>query len=226
MNIKCEYSGEILTSLRKMRTTRGPGFTELQFPVRVTVTDPAWDGGMRLPSMEDPFMKAVQPAEWKAFGADLIFVNTTYWYRNAEDQPTFTVGIRVRYEDVGHARRAQNGMAQILLNKKAGVETAFAERVAQQVLDAHIAAQAAEKTAQELSWMASGIVSEARRRGREEMNYDEQAKRLRTALANHTENHAIDLASEVARDHGVDEAALKVAVEELLAKPVWHMGSI
>jgi hypothetical protein len=58
------------------------------------------------------------------------------------------------------------------------------------------------------------------------MDYDKRAERLRTVLANHTENFAIDFVSVVARERGVDEADLKLAVEELLSRPSYYLASI
>jgi hypothetical protein len=224
MDINAEYVGEVKQEGRKMRTTRGPGYTTLKTVVRLWVTESSTMSN--LPSLTKPLAEADRPREWEALRADKIEVTWGYWYRGDDDNAKCAFGIEVTYEDRGHAARAAEGRKVLARLRKDGIETAFVTALTRDAFEAAAKSHAAEEAARKLGWMAAGIVSEAGRRAREEMDYDKRAERLRTVLANHTENFAIDFVSEVAREHGVDEADLKLAVEELLSRPSYYLASI
>jgi hypothetical protein len=224
MDINAEYVGELKQEGRKMRTTRGPGYTTLKTVVRLWV--PGSSTMSSWPSLTKPLAEAVRPREWEALRADKIEVTWGFWYRGDDDNARCAFGFDVTYEDRGHASRAEEGRKILARLRKDGIETAFVTAVTQGAFESAARSIAAEEAARTLGWMAAGIVSEAGRRAREEMEYDKQVERLRTALANHTENFAIDFVSEVAREHGVDEADLKVAVEELLSRPSYYLARI
>jgi hypothetical protein len=224
MEINAEYVGEVTQEGRKMRTTRGPGYTTLKTSVRLRI--PASDMLPRWPSLTEPLSKADRPREWEALHADKINLTWGYWFTDDQGNATCAFGFEVTYEDRGHASRAAAGRKILARLRKDGVETAFVTALTREAFESVSKSLAAEETSKTLSWMAAGIVSEAGRLARVEMDFDKQAERLRTALANHTENFAIDLVSQVSREHGVDEADLKVAVEELLSRPSYYLSRV
>jgi hypothetical protein len=130
----------------------------------------------------------------------------------------------VTFEDAGHAKRAEAARVVLKRLKADGVEASFVSTMIETVFEATRAERAREEASRELAWMAAGIVSEARRKAMNDIGYNDKLVALRRTLANHTENEAIDMVSEVSREHGVDEAELKLAVEKALSEPAHFIG--
>jgi hypothetical protein len=225
MNIKVEYIETIGQESRKMRTTRGPGYTSLRSSLKVSVPTEEMPGSP-WPSMTEAVEKAVMPDEMKALKADSIDLKWSYWYGSDNETTVAGFSFNIHFEDRGHAKRAEEARKVLKRLRADGVESAFLKALIEKELNEAAKKRAAEDAARQLAWMAAGIVSEASRQARESIKYDEQMAKIRRSLANHRENFAIDLVSQVSREHEVDEAELKLAVEEALLKPAFYMERV
>ena len=85
--------------------------------------------------------------------------------------------------------------------------------------EAAVKASEAEETQRQVAWIASCIVTEARKEAKEALDYNAKLSSLRAALLAEMEQRAMSYASSVAREEGVDEAELRQAIATTLAKP-------
>ena len=223
MEFNIKYVGEIVTECRKMRTTRGPGFTTLKVGLKATVRDSEMPYSP-WPSMTAACDAAVMPEAMADLKADRIGLTWGYWYRDADDSLSCAFAFHITFEDRGHAKRAE--VARLVLKRfqRDQVEATFIRNMMDRVIEGTRLERAREEASRELAWMAAGIVSEARKKAMIDIGYQDQMAILRRTLANHTENEAIDMVSEVCREHGVDEAELKLAVEKALSEPATFIG--
>lgn len=216
------YIEQIVVESRKMRTTRGPGFTTLKVSLKAALGEEVMPSPW--PSLTSAVENTPLPEEMKALAADSIKLHWGYWYRDEKDKLCCAFSFHITFEDVGHAKRAEVARLVLKRLKADRVEAAFLSTMIETVFEEAKASRAREDAKRELSWMAEGIVRESRRQAKVTMNYDAEAQRLWRTLSNHTENNAIDMVSTISREHGVDEAELKLAVEKALAEPAHYIG--
>jgi pyridoxine 5'-phosphate synthase PdxJ len=202
-----------------MRTTRGPGFTTIEQTYLITVDDTT----VRTGFSDALNVKDAWPADLRAVDADKVEFDTGFWWDNHRNKNNAV--LRVHFEDLGHAKRAEAAMKRLKAIRLRGLDSAYVQDVVRKSLEDEAKRVEAAEAAKNLAWVASGIVYEGRRKAREEMQYDDKLKRLRTELANRTENHSIDMAVVVAGEHGFNEAELKAAVEAALNQPAHFIGS-
>ena len=223
MTINIQYIDHIATERRKMRTTRGPGYTTLKVSLKASVPEsempPApW------PSLTTACESGLMPESITSLNPDRTSLGWGYWYTGEKGEVCTGFTFWITFEDRGHAKRAEAALKALGRSRSAGVEAAFLRSMIEQVFASSMSEREREESKRQLSWMASGIVAEARRKAKQDMRYEEAVTALRNALRNHTENNAIDLVSQVSREHGVDEADLKLAVEAVLAEPPTFIG--
>jgi hypothetical protein len=224
MEFNIKYVGEIATESRKMRTTRGAGFTTLKVGLRATVRDSEMPISQAWPSMTAACDAASMPEAMADLNADRIGLTWGYWYRDGNDALTCAFCFHITYEDRGHAKRAEVGRLVLKRLQSQNVEATFVRGMMERVFEETRLERAREEAARELAWMAAGIVDAARREAMNIIGYSDKLATLRRSLACHTENGAIDMVSAVSREHGVDEAELKLAVEKALAEPAHFFG--
>lgn len=223
MELNIKYVGEVVSESRKMRTTRGAGFTTLKVGLKATVRDGEMPASP-WPSMTAACDAAVMPEAMADLKADRIGLTWGYWYRDANDALSCAFGFHITFEDRGHAKRAEVARQVLKRFQRDQVEATFIRNMMERVIEETRLERARDEAARELAWMAAGIVAEARKKAMTDIGYQDQLASLRRTLANHTENEAIDMVSEVSREHGVDEAELKLAVEKVLAEPAHYIG--
>lgn len=223
MGINTMYVGEITTESRKMRTTRGSGFTTLKVCVKATVLESEMPSSP-WPSMTAACDAATMPEAMADLKADRIGLTWGYWYRDADDALSCAFGFHITFEDRGHAKRAEAARLVLKRFQRDQVEATFIRNMMERVIEETRLEREREEACRELAWMAAGIVEEARRKAMVATHFKDKIASLRRSLANHTENEAVDMVSVVSREHGVDEAELKLAVEKVLAEPSHYIG--
>lgn len=223
MGINIMYVGEITTESRKMRTTRGSGFTTLKVCVKATVLESEMPSSP-WPSMTSACDAAAMPEAMADLKADRIGLTWGYWYRDADDALSCAFGFHITFEDRGHAKRAEAARLVLKRFQRDQVEATFIRNMMERVIEETRLEREREEACRELAWMAAGIVEEARRKAMVATHFKDKIASLRRSLANHTENEAVDMVSVVSREHGVDEAELKLAVEKVLAEPSHYIG--
>jgi hypothetical protein len=156
-----------------------------------------------------------RPQELEFEGADeVVFTSTCIpWSRD------IIVGLEVEYREAGHAKRAENGITQLAKLRMSGADLSFIVKVVAAEAARLELQSAAKEAADKLRSIASQIVTEASRRARAEVDYEGKMTRLNSECDRWRENIAIDLSSQVSRKQGLDEAELKIAVEERLSAP-------
>lgn len=220
MTVTAKHIESIDSESRKMRTTRGPGYTTLKATIRISVQ--GTDEELRYKSLTEDLETAAHPEEWKGFLADKVELTWGYWFSDENEGMSCYIGLHVSYFDRGHAARAASGRMAMLLSTEATAR--FLEGLVEKSLKAAADARRREEAAQKLGWMAAGIVSEAGRLAREQVGYDDKMMSLQRALATCTEKHAADIVSTVSREQEIDEGELKLAVETALSKPAFYIG--
>lgn len=225
MSINIDYIDHIAYECRKMRTTRGPGYTTLKVSLKASVPEDEMPTSP-WPSMTAACDAAVMPEAMADLKADRIGLTWGYWYNGGQSGVFSGFTFFVTFEDRGHAKRAEAARAVLKRLRSERVEAEFLRQMITQTFEAARAARSREEEQRNLSWMASGIFAESLRLAKEAIHYENQLSALRRALSNHTENFAIDMVADIAREHGVDEAVLKQAVEAELAKPHHYIGRL
>lgn len=217
MNFDGEYLGEVKSESRKMRTTRGPGFTTLTQSYKLTMAEPVAARGFAIESKLN--CKDAWPDDLKHFFANSVEF-TSY---TAAFEPTVVVSLRVTYEDTGHWRRAEVGRKTLSQLRFSGADLRYIVKTAAEELERIKQQEAIKEASTKLRWVASGIAAEADRLARAEISYQEKLDSLRRTLKNYTENHAMDAVATISREHGFDEAELRAAVEKVLAQPTFTL---
>lgn len=225
MNITVEYIDHIGVECRKMRTTRGPGYTTLKVSLKAAVPESEMPPSP-WPSLTAACDAAVMPEAMADLKADRLGLTWGYWYTDAKEQVFSAFSFFITFEDRGHAKRAEAARGVLKRLRSAQVEAEYLRQMIVQAVEAAKVARSREEDQRNLAWMASGIYAEALREAKAAIHYDNQLASLRRALSNHTENFAIDMVAAIAREHGADEAALKQAVEAELTKPHYYIGHI
>lgn len=220
MEIKVTQHGEPKTTSRKMRTTRGPGFTTIEQSYLIEV----WDTKVR-DGFEDALNDSTAwPQELRDIDADKVSFSTGYWFDTDRSKNSAT--LRLHFEDLGHAKRAEAAMKRLKAIKIRGVDVTFVQSVVTAALEQETKRIADREAAQNIAWVASGIVSEAGRRARDDTAFEARAQALRAELADVTEKHATSMVSAISREHGFDEAELREAVSVVLSKPSFYLARI
>jgi len=219
MEFDVAYAGEHTTESRKMRTTLGPGFTTFKQSYKATFGEGTPGHNFHIEEalnrLED------MPEELKIFGADEV----KFTCFAPAFVPEMYATLHVTYQERGHWKRAELGKKLLARLRKSGADLSFIVRVVAAEAERYERQLETQKAADKLSWVSAGIVSEAARRAREEIDYSNKMERLRLECARWTENFAIDMVSQIARERGFDEAELKLAVEASLSKPTFYLGS-
>ena len=207
---------------RKMRTTRGPGFTDLKVSVRLHMT------GADRHRFTHPFSSRHGLTVGEALtdsrnfvpallelGADKVTA-TTSWWTSAQDEAQYDVTYTVHFEGIGHGKMAASAETQIEDMRVMGTLSARVTAVATGELDRVLKLMAQDAKKEKLSWLAGGLVEDARAQAKAKIDYDAKRQQLSTHLANETVNIAVDLISQACTQYGVDEEDLRRAVDGTL----------
>ena len=216
---------------RKMRTTRGPGFTDLKVSVRVHMT------GEDRHRFTHPFSSkygldlgtALQDSRnfhtaLSELGADKVTAETSWWV-GSKEAAHYDVSYVLHFEGIGHGKVADSAEKQLVVLRDSGVIAARATTVALQELDRVQKLIVQDTQKEKLSWLAQGLVEEARKQAKAKINYEERKQQLNIYLADEAEKIAWDLITEACQGYGVEEEDLRRAVEGTLEmKSISLMG--
>ena len=220
MEFDVAYAGEHTTESRKMRTTLGPGFTTFKQSYKATFGEGTPGHNFHIEEalnrLED------MPEELKLFGADEV----RFTCFAPAFVPEMYATLHVTYQERGHWKRAELGKKLLARLRWSGADLSFIVKVVAAEAERYERQVATQKAADKIAWLSAGIVSEAARRAREEIDYSNKMERLRLECARWTENFAVDLVSQISREQGFDEAELKLAVEASLSKPTFYLGRL
>lgn len=213
MEFDVAYAGEHTTESRKMRTTLGPGFTTFKQSYKATFGEGTPGHNFHIEEalnrLED------MPEELKLFGADEV----RFTCFAPAFVPEMYATLHVTYQERGHWKRAELGKKLLARLRRSGADLSFIVKVVAAEAERYERQVATQKAADKLRSIASQIVTEASRRARAEVDYEGKMTRLNSECDRWRENIAIDLSSQVSRKQGLDEAELKIAVEERLSAP-------
>jgi len=165
-----------------------------------------------------------RPEAMEFLGADeVVFTSVSLpWTRD------ILVTLKVEYREAGHARRAEHGLKQLAKLRMSGADLSFIVNVVAAEAHRLETLGAAKEAADKLRLIAAGIVTEANRRARTDIDFEAKMTRLRLECERWTENYSVDMVSHVSREQGFDESELKTAVEERLAAPSfeYYLGRV
>ena len=217
-----ETTWPIVRTGRKMRTTRGPGFTDLKVSVRLHMsgedrrrfTHPfsskyALDVGTAL-SDSKRFVPALLE-----MGADDVQV-TTSWWSEEKNVARYDMTYVLHFEGIGHAKGAESAEKCLEKLRVEGVLAARVVTVAFQELDRVQVLVVRDALKEKLSLLANGLVQEARTRAKAKIDYEEQKKKLHAHLARETESIAMEAIQQTCAEYSVNEEDLRLAVEGTL----------
>jgi hypothetical protein len=206
-----EYAGEVKSESRKMQTTRGPGFTTLKQSYVIRL-DP---GDLKSRPSLEPALKRPLPFEF--VDADSVTVEYGGWNWPASTE--VYLSLQVTYQHRGHSKKADVGRKDFKRLRQSGADLSHFGRLVKEEVEAAVRASEAEEALRQVAWIASCIVTEARKEAKEALDYNTKLSSLRAALLGEMEQRAMSYASSVAREEGVDEAELRQAIATTLAKP-------
>lgn len=207
---------------RKMRTTRGPGFTDLKVSARVHMsgqdrhrfTHPfsskyGLDLGTALKDSRN-FVPALLE-----MGADTVTAETSWWV-GGKDSAHYDVTYILHFEGIGHSKLADSAEKQVEKLRIKGDIAGRATAVALQELDRVQKLIVQDTQTEKLRWLAQGLVEEARKQAKAKISYDERKEQLNICLADETQSIAMNLIAEASQGYAVEEEDLRRAVEGTL----------
>jgi hypothetical protein len=222
INFTAESLWPITRTGRKMRTTRGPGFTDLKVAVRLRMTGEdrrrfthpfsskyALDVGTAL-SDSKRFVPTLL-----GMGADDVQV-TTSWWSEEMGVARYDMTYVLHFEGIGHAKGAESAEKCLEKLRTEGTLAARVAEVACEELDRVQQLMARDARKEKLSLLANGLVQEARTRAKVNIDYEAQKKQLHAHLARQTESLAMEAIAQTCSEYGLKEEDLRQAVEETL----------